>query len=319
VGQVPGVEFHSDVDLPELWHYCVRDQDVNLHIPGSQMPVLEQYWVYGTNMQDVEVTDLISEDANSVRMGSNPMFPHVVDRVLANLVDLGHVGGLFESSYPCSPAGEADKTTLDVTLGWSVSVPASVAMWDYEEPTHSAWVDADLTGFAVTKGVTSGVLAYTNNSYGRIIMRPGARSAGPVYFEVEVDRNEVDGTAGTSNWTLITNCDASGNGGLKCHIQWPTIGQFVTGIQWGPSNTASGNFGATHRVNYNPAGWTTAGIHRVGLYQNGTQAIIYLDGVPVWRCNNASIGTLLAGGYVGVGGDVDNLVRSYQTWGLEEI
>ena len=319
------VNFHSDVPLTNLWHYCVRDQNVTHHLPQSQMPALLQFWAWNTNITTMEPPT--SPVINSITLHHSALTSATVDAWLNYLASTGVVHGVCNMSHadPPTAASAAARTTLE-ERDWSLLIPVAVGDdegWEYAATTQGPWVAANLaTTNTTSMSVTSGVLTVVSNAYGRTRMNPASRFAGDVFFEVTVDRAEIDGTTGTDFWVLFVNADSSGSGGLRTTIRWPQVSASdATGVSIGGSNSSSTEVGSTIRVNPNPSGWTNPGNHRVGLLHEGAVATVILDGVKVWQCATGAIDTsgYSAGGYVGVGGNSATTSRIWQSWGLTEV
>ena len=319
------VTFHSDVALPHLWHYCVRDQNVIQHLPQAQMPALLQFWAWNTGIETMEPPT--SPVINSITLHHSALTSATVDAWLNYLASTGVVNGVVNMAHadPPTAASAAARTTL-ADRDWSLLIPIAVGAdegWEYAATTQGPWVSANLTSTNTTSlSVTSGVLTAVSAAYARIRMRPATRPAGDVFFEVTVDRAEIDGATGTDFWVLFVNADSSGSGGLRTTIRWPQVSASdATGVSIGGSNSATSEVGVTIRVNPNPSGWTNTGNHRVGLLHQGAVASVFLDGVKVWQCATGAIDTsgYTAGGYVGVGGNSSTTSRIWQSWGLTEV
>ena len=324
-GEGGPVTFHSDEVLTNLWHYCTRDQDVTTHLPMAQMPALIQWWTWNSDITTMDVP--VSPVINSISSHHNAITSETLDAWLIQLAAGTAIDGGFNmlDAEPPTDASAAARATL-VSRGWTLQLPDPIpgdAGWAYVAPTQVAWPATGIVtpsppaGLSLT--VSSGVLTWTSDGFTRAIMQPGARSAGDVYFEVVVDRSEVDGTAGTDRWMLVVNATAAG-AGLKGMVRWPLVnGSDASGVIFGPSTGWSATSGTPVRINPNPAGWTNAGAHKVGLLHEGNVATIILDGVKVWQIASSAIGGFTAGGYVGVGGDPDGITRTYASWGLTEV
>ena len=225
-GSGDDVVFHSDVALPHLWHYCVRDQHVTQHLPQSQMPALLQFWAWGTEMETVEVPT--SPVINSITLHHNPLTSATVDAWLVYLASTGVVQGTLNMSHadPPTAASAAARTTL-ADRGWSLLIPLAVGAdegWEYAATTQVPWVAGDLTTSGTTStSVTAGVLTTVSNSYGNTRMRPAARNAGDVFFEVTVDRSEIDGSVGTDFWAIFVNANSAGGNGTRVTLRWPEV------------------------------------------------------------------------------------------------
>lgn len=68
--------------LSALYHYCVRDQPVHDMIPHSQLPVIEEYWVWGSQQRRCDAP--ISPHLRSFRANANAYDQSSVDAVLAS-------------------------------------------------------------------------------------------------------------------------------------------------------------------------------------------------------------------------------------------
>lgn len=322
VGQVEPVEFFCDDELPNLWHYCVRDQIVTHHIETSKMPAVEQFWAWDTGV--IEIEPPVSDQLNSIQMHLNPFSPETMDAWLIALDNLGVENGLFQAngSNPPTLASATARANL-ISKGWSLSgIPDNAdPAWAYAAPTPEDWDSGDITAIgSTTPSVNAGVLTFSSNSYVRVIHQPDARSAGDCYFEIEVDREMVDGTAGTDFFAMFANTASDGTGGLRVMVRWPQITDWdSTGVTFGSSNSASGSNVIPKRVHKLPEGWEDAGPHTIGLLHVGDQASLFLDGVEVYRAVSNNFEGYNGGGYVGVGGDSDNENRVIDSWGLIEL
>lgn len=322
VGQVDPVEFFCDDELPNLWHYCVRDQIVTHHIETSKMPAVEQFWAWDTGT--IEVEPPVSDQLNSIQMHLNPFSPETIDAWLIALDNLGVEGGLFQAngSNPPTMASATARANL-VSKSWSLTgIPDNAdPVWEYDEPTPEDWDSGDITAIgSTTPSVNAGVLSFSSNSYVRVIHNPDSRAAGDCYFEIEVDREMVDGTAGTDFFAMFSNVGSDGNGGLRAMIRFPQITDWdSTGVTFGSSNGASSSNVIPKRVHKLPAGWEDAGPHTIGLLHVGDQASLFFDGVEVYRAVSSNFAGYTGGGYVGVGGDSDNVARVIDSWGLIDL
>ena len=182
---------------------------------------------------------------------------------------------------------------------------------------HGPFVLANITNLgAGTPSVTTGALTSSWSGYGRLIFRPDARSAGDCYFEVVVDRTQIDTDL---FWALVVNADSSGNNGLKWMVRWDLVTINGDNSWVGASDGAFNGTGATSTAVAAgfPPGWTNAGTHRVGLRVAGNTATLVLDGIDCTQQVHAMIGsTLRGGGYVGFSGDALGTTRTWQTWAL---
>jgi hypothetical protein len=106
--------------LPNLWHYCVRDQTVVNLIPHSRLPAVVQCWIWNTN-QTTAVAPT-SADLNSLLAYDNHYDAASVNTILTGLVAVGSHGGVIDLSGSAAPtgAGATAKTTLQ-SRGWTVT------------------------------------------------------------------------------------------------------------------------------------------------------------------------------------------------------
>ena len=332
----PGeLNFSADGQMSQLYHYCVRDQVVAEHLPMPQMPVMRQYWAWGTGITDIAegFTNTGPVLSMQVLLQNNPLSADAVDTVINSLAATGAVSGyvnMEDGDYPTSAASAAHATLG--SRSWGRAYPAinggSNLDGTWTTPTHQPWVAADLTGGTVLPGsgptVTSGVLNWNiSPNYGTTLMRPGSRNAGPVFFEVSINR--PGGTDGFNYWwALAVNCDAVGLGGLRVFLHWPEMVESDgRGIEYGGSDHQGSvpQGGSVLRIADDPAGWDTAGAHKVGLAAAGRRVFITFDGVKVYKIQRNMFGTdYYAGGYVGIAGGVPGTyVRTFNSWGLSEI
>ena len=149
-------------------------------------------------------------------------------------------------------------------------------------------------------------------------MRPGGRNADDCFFEVAVDRSEIDSEV---TWGLVVNCTAEGSGGVRFFVwNWGAVNNSnADGIAFGDSNGPFSSLGTVTRIAANPAGWTSAGTHKVGVYHARDCAYGVFDGVRVFKIQNIEVDCLGQGGYVGVCGDTQGVDRLHQSWGLAPI
>lgn len=117
-----------DGPMEALYHYCVREQVVHGSIPHSQLPVVEEYWVWATGQQACDAPT--SPVLTSYLARENPLDQASVDAVLEALasrvadddgrVDLGGRAPDGASAAAPSPVGEAAAASL-LDRGWRVS------------------------------------------------------------------------------------------------------------------------------------------------------------------------------------------------------
>lgn len=106
--------------LPELWHYCVRDQQVTNLIQHAHLPAVVQHWAWNTG-QTVSDTPT-SPELNSYLSEENAYDTASVNRILTGLDALGATDGeanLFGSAAP-SGAGVTARNNL-IAKGWTVT------------------------------------------------------------------------------------------------------------------------------------------------------------------------------------------------------
>lgn len=107
--------------MANLYHYCVRDQPVINTIPHSQLPVVEQYWVWNTGQTacDAPTSNVI----NSILAYENTYDQPSVDGIYTALVANTTGGGLCVLTGSASPSstGETARTTL-AGRGWSFTL-----------------------------------------------------------------------------------------------------------------------------------------------------------------------------------------------------
>ncbi|WP_210438702.1 hypothetical protein [Nocardioides xinjiangensis] len=117
-----------DGPMEALYHYCVREQPVHGSIPHSQLPVVEEYWVWATGQRTCDAPT--SAALTSYLARENPLDQQSVDAVLVALDTLVadddgrvDVGGRTPDGVPAatpSAAGSAAAAALSAR-GWGVS------------------------------------------------------------------------------------------------------------------------------------------------------------------------------------------------------
>ncbi len=133
--------------MAHLYHYCIRDQTVHNIIPHAQLPVIEEYWAWGTDqtISDAPTSPLLRSYASY----GNAYDQTSVDAILTSLallitdgawhsVDLS--GGT--SASPSASGWAAVQTLRD--NGWTVTVNGTAPP---QEPTAETllgeWLFAD--------------------------------------------------------------------------------------------------------------------------------------------------------------------------------
>lgn len=123
-----GLTFASlDGPMESLYHYCVREQAVRGLLPHAHLPVVEEYWVWGTGQEscDAPVSPLLT----SYLARDNPLDQVSVDAVLVGLaahvekagrVDLSGTSPDDVSAAEPSGSGQAAADALE-TSGWRVA------------------------------------------------------------------------------------------------------------------------------------------------------------------------------------------------------
>jgi hypothetical protein len=339
------VTFFCDGPMTQLYHYCVRDQEVAAHLPCSQLPVIFEYWVYGTGITDMD--PIISPLIESVQMQNNPLTAATVENNLISINSLvgafppGNGGFDFGNGPPPTAVGQAARESLEAK-GWPVIVPqfgtangGDGTNGTFAAPTAQPWVNANLipsqgifgTGSSISKTVTGGVLSVVGAGYTMVHLKPTASNTWQnCYFEVTVNAAEV--ADGISYWMLYVNADIKGFGGLRCTMNWNEVNLgYPWGVGWGPPESPwvgmpgySPPGSPSERIAPNPVGWGNPGLHKVGLYHAGDTAYVVLDGVKVYRARNNWIDWRGAGPYCGVGGDFDgSTTRTWQSWGYTPV
>ena len=108
--------------MESLYHYCVREQVVHGHIPHKHLPVVEEYWVWGTgqNVSDAPTSTLL----RSYLARDNVLDQQSVDGILLAIHELveakpGRVDLSGGSATPTT-AGVAAADALSAA-GWRVT------------------------------------------------------------------------------------------------------------------------------------------------------------------------------------------------------
>ncbi|WP_116996394.1 fibronectin type III domain-containing protein [Desertimonas flava] len=195
------IGFVSDTPMLALWHYCVRVQNVTQHLPMSQLPVVEQWWVWDTGITTYDAP--ISPLLRSVLAHSNPIDSATASLYLETLNTLGASNGNLRMDDAAAPAAatDDDRAAL-IARGWSVTMPASVPdpepqTWDIDPAVIEVTAVDDAWTTAVTwTGDAAGVaVAVADGAWVTL----AAFTTEPIIVTVTVD----DGvwTAGPTTWS----------------------------------------------------------------------------------------------------------------------
>lgn len=110
-----------DGPLPNMWHYCVRDQPVANIVPHSQLPVVEQYLVWNSGQTTCDSP--ISTVFHDCKAHNNPYDAASVNRILVALATLTTATGgtcYLQGSAAPTGAGITARSAL-LARGWDVT------------------------------------------------------------------------------------------------------------------------------------------------------------------------------------------------------
>jgi len=112
--------------LAELYHYCIRSNLITNNIPMSQLPKIEQWWVWNTNISsasiDVEPTSTVFNSCQAEDIGLNAT---AVNRIINGIfVNVPDAYGQIDLTGNAAPTGTAltRAATIDARAGWTCEV-----------------------------------------------------------------------------------------------------------------------------------------------------------------------------------------------------
>lgn len=122
-GQLAGLTFAPLAGpMEQLYHFCVRDQQVHGLIPLGLMPAIEEYWCWNTGQSEM-LSGAVSPVIRSLPLQGNGFDQASVDRIITSVADVSTQdwGGIdLTGSAAPSPTGTA---AADVLRGraWTVT------------------------------------------------------------------------------------------------------------------------------------------------------------------------------------------------------
>lgn len=123
-------------NLTNLYHFCVRDQELILTPSLAQMPVIEQWWVWNCGI--VSPGTPTSTILNSCLAYNNNMSQTAVDTLLVhinnNVVSPSTGNVRLEGNTAPSATGEAAANAIIARGGWSVTTDAGSGGGDPDPP-----------------------------------------------------------------------------------------------------------------------------------------------------------------------------------------
>ena len=322
------MQFLCDGDLPNLYHYCVQGNVLANNISLSQMPVLEEVWMWDQSIATIADGDLpVSPRLTSLRFDGNPLTTDTMNRLLIRMASLQSavldpveaarcwsgaiLADIAENPLPATANGaralllSRDWAFPDMTTTGDLT---SAGIW----PAHTKDGTADgwaRVGTGTPPAVYGGKLTFATTGYARYqrAAADGASTTNPT-FTVTADRTTFNGTF----WGMYCRANASGVNGARALINGTTGAISGIGLSDGSS---TGNASIT-TLSLPPAGWTDAGAHTMSMTLATNQVTVALDGTNCYRATPSPSGGTWGGYYYGFCGNTNYVSRAFSGFTL---